>query len=119
FINATYLDHAPRDPDPFECDLPLQPVITDGELDGDCWEVAAIVNKRTPRRRVQYLVRWLGFGPEEDVWMDTEELSRCKEIIKEYEASIGNTRWEPPSSWKYRYLWMTGTYFFCNPQLSW
>ena len=90
-INATYLDRAPRDPDHFERDLPPQPIITDGELDGDRWEVAAIVNKRTTRRRVQYLVRWLGFGPEEDVWMGIEKLSGCKEIIEEYEASIGNT----------------------------
>ena len=94
-----YLDRAPRDPDPFEYNLPPQPVITDGELDGDRWEVAAIVNKRTTHRRVQYLVRWLEFGLEED---DIEELSGCKEIIKEYEASIGNTGWEPPSAWKHR-----------------
>ena len=101
-INAMYLDRASRDPDPFECDLPPQPVITDGELDGDHWEVAAIVNKWTTRRRVQYLVRWPGFGPEEDVWMDIEKLSGCKEIIKEYEVSVGNTGWESPSSWNHR-----------------
>ena len=56
-INAMYLNRASRDPDPFERDLPPQPVIPDGELDEDHWEVAAIVNKQTTRRRVQYLVR--------------------------------------------------------------
>ena len=61
--------------------------------------MATIVNKWTTCRRVQYLVRWLGFGQEED---DIEELSGCMEIIKEYEASIGNTGWEPPSAWKHK-----------------
>ena len=64
------------------------------------WEMTAIVNKRTTRWRVQYLVRWLGFGPEEDLRMDVEELSGCAEAVKEYEISIGNIGWEPLKTWK-------------------
>ena len=55
-INATYLHCASRDSDLFECDLPLQPIITKGELDGDRGKVAVIVNKWTTRWRVQYLI---------------------------------------------------------------
>ena len=76
-------------------------MVEEGELlaDGDRWEVAAIVGKRIYRKKVQYLVRWLHFGPEEDTWMNISELNGCAELVEEYEKSVGNKEWKPPTEW--------------------
>ena len=79
-----------------------QPVeVTEDEIlnNGDRWEVAAIVRKWVLRKNVQYLVRWSGFGPEEDSWLNEEELAGCSELIHDYENAVGNKEWKPPSSW--------------------
>ena len=65
----------------------------------DQWEVAAIVKKRTTRRRQQYLVRWKNFGPEDDTWMDIDNLEDCAELVRDYEVATGNLTWQPPASW--------------------
>ena len=61
--------------------------------------MAAIVRKRVLRKNVQYLVRWSGFGPEEDSWLNEDELNGCSELIQEYENAVGNVGWQPPRSW--------------------
>ena len=55
--------------------------------------------KRGRSAKVQYIVRWKGFGPEYDEWKEEEELEGCAELVKEYEFSTGNTTWTPPPIW--------------------
>jgi len=100
-ISAAFLDKALSGPDPYERIETPQPVVEEGELlaDGDRWEVAAIVGKRIYRKKVQYLVRWLHFGPEDDTWMNISELNGCAELVEEYEKSVGNKEWKPPAEW--------------------
>ena len=54
------------------------------------YEVEKIVSeryvKRGNRRIKQYLVRWLGYGPDEDRWKSEKELKNAPEIIKEWRS---------------------------------
>src|SRR5277367_5055949 len=105
-ISVVFLDPAPREEDPFERTAPPPPPIVRAADDSEAeWEVEAIVKKRTVKRgrrnehRVQYLVRWKGFGPEYDEWKDEESLEGCSELVKEYEFNTGNMTWTPPPTW--------------------
>jgi hypothetical protein len=55
---------------------------------------AADGKKRTIR--IQYLVRWLGYGPEHDEWIHEAELIRhCSHLVKSYDRK--HPRPPPPS----------------------
>lgn len=49
------------------------------------WLVDRLLDKRTYRGTVQYLVRWLGYGPEEDSWVNKEGVEDS--LIETYEAT--------------------------------
>jgi len=99
-ISSVYLDKAPVGPDPFNREeLPPSAIVTDESLDEDRWEVAAVVRKRMERGKIKYLVRWKGFGPEDDWWINEEEMKDSALLVKEYEYAAGNTAWQPPASW--------------------
>jgi hypothetical protein len=49
-------------------------------------EVAEILNHRFFRRKLQYLVRWVGYGPEHNSWLDAPELEEVK-ALDDYEAT--------------------------------
>lgn len=53
-------DHAPE---------PL--VNEDGDIE---YFVEAIVGSRRRRRKLQYLVRWRGYGPDHDEWLPSREV---------------------------------------------
>jgi hypothetical protein len=75
------------------------PEVTEGDIPSeDRWEVATIVKKRLTGRnkKLQYLVRWKNFSPEDDTWMDIADLEDCAELIEEYERATGNTTWTSP-----------------------
>jgi hypothetical protein len=42
--------------------------------------VDRILDERKQGRGVQYLVRWLGYGPEEDRWLPGRELAECEAL---------------------------------------
>ena len=69
-------------------------------VDGnDEYEVERIVNKRVSLvkkrgsarkvRKVEYLIRWKGYGPEDDAWYDVIDLDHCLDLIKEYDSRTG------------------------------
>jgi len=98
-ISSVYLDKAPDGPDPFKCQESAVPIVSEDDIDHDHWEVAAVVSKKKEHRKIKYLIRWKGFGPEDDWWMDEKDLSGCLELVKEYEKSVGNDEWKLPDSW--------------------
>jgi hypothetical protein len=51
-------------------------------------------------KKVQYLVRWKNYGPEDDTWMDVDELVDCTELVEDYEKATGNTSWSAPTVWR-------------------
>lgn len=67
-------------------------VVVDGEEE---YEIEKLLRKRSIRRGrgicTQYLVRWLGYGPEADIWeLERELLRHAKETVEEYQAANGN-----------------------------
>jgi hypothetical protein len=55
-----------------------------GHLQGDQWEVQALLQRRTGRyRRTEYLVRWLGWDARFDEWVPAREIG-C-ELVRDFE----------------------------------
>ena len=45
------------------------------------YEVAAILDSRRRRKTIQYLIRWEGYGPEDDTWEPVESLQGSQELL--------------------------------------
>ena len=52
------------------------------------FEVAAIVGKKRVGRGWRYLVRWEGYGPDDDTWEPLSNLGGCQELVDAYEVSV-------------------------------
>ena len=53
--------------------------------DDKYWEVETLVGKRVIRGVTEYLVRWEGYGPEDDTWLRPADIT--PDLIKAYNAS--------------------------------
>ena len=62
---------------------PPPPVEIEGELE---YEVAEILDSRRRRGVVKYLVRWEGYGSEDDTWEPVEMLEGSRELLDEFHA---------------------------------
>ena len=56
------------------------------ELVGDHeeYQVSEVLNSRLRNRRLEYLVSFKGYGPEENEWLPEENLENAKEAIAEF-----------------------------------
>ena len=50
------------------------------------YEVETILDKRTLRNRVQYLVKWVGYPLHDATWEPLENLINCQEKLREFET---------------------------------
>lgn len=41
------------------------------------WQIDEIIDQRRRGRGYQYLVRWTGYGPEEDCWLARKDVEKC------------------------------------------
>ena len=65
------------------------------DIDGQhAYEVSKIIDKKSYRAgsqvRVQYLVRWKGYGPRDDTWQSKSSLRHAQEAIREYEGALSS-----------------------------
>ena len=82
-------------PDPFNRPHPNEPPSVFVEGDNDVWkswELDKLLNKRVMRKgrgyATEYLVRWKGWGPEHDKWINVRYLDNATELIDEYEQQM-------------------------------
>jgi len=63
------------------------PILVTGEEE---YEIEAILNHRVKgtrsRSKIEYLVRWQGYGPTEDSWEPETNLGNSDEILEEYKT---------------------------------
>ena len=52
--------------------------------EAEVWEVEEIVNSRTLKGVVQYLVRWAGCTQFEDTWETIDHQDNCPDKLKEF-----------------------------------
>ena len=69
--------------DRIQQDRPMPVVKIDGE---DEWYVEKIIDKRTKKNRIEYLVKWEGYPEWESTWEPLSNLNHAKEAVAEYES---------------------------------
>lgn len=62
------------------------PVIIDEEEE---YEVESIVNHRKFRNKLQYLVKWKGYGDDQNQWLPVEELDHAPRLLAIYRRESG------------------------------
>jgi len=60
---------------------PPPDIAADGHVE---YEVEVILDSRIRYRKLQYLVKWKGYGPEENSWQPVENLIHSPELIDEF-----------------------------------
>ena len=73
---------------------PAEPgaVQADGDPDGISFEIEHLLSRRTWRQgggkpKLQYLVKWHGWGPAHNVWYDLKDLQDAIELVHEYDRT--------------------------------
>ena len=90
-ISIAMLEPTPSGEDPFNRPVPEQPdsVYVEGDTETNkSWEVERIVDKQGEK----YLVRWKGYGPEEDRWRTKAQLGNAMDLVRDYEDGMLQTR---------------------------
>ena len=87
-ISVAQLEPWPNENDPFGRPQPnTQPtVIVQGQEE---YEIERLLRKRTIRRgrrySTEYLVRWVGWGPEHDSWFNVKDLGNARDLVEEFD----------------------------------
>ena len=96
-VSIAHLEPSPHGKDPFNRVQNEKPPPVCGTTDE--YEIERIVDKRLRNVRgkniTEYLLRWKGYGAEDDMWYRLEDLDKAKELVDVYERQYGlrkNTR---------------------------
>jgi hypothetical protein len=47
-----------------------------------------ILDKRRKRKKVEYLVSWKGFGPQENSWEPAANTTHCQDLVNEFNSKF-------------------------------
>ena len=83
-FHVSLLEKTHKDDFPQCQQLPPPPIKIDGE---QVYEVVDILDSRRRGRKVLYLIRWEGYGPEDDTWEPIESLSGSKELLDDFHST--------------------------------
>jgi Chromo (CHRromatin Organisation MOdifier) domain/Integrase core domain len=72
-------------PNEFSRAAPLPPVTIPGSDEPE-YEVESILDKRSTRGKVQYLVKWMGYPLHDATWEPEENLKNSQQLVKEFES---------------------------------
>lgn len=89
-ISVAQLEPVPESDDPYSRPRPDQerppPVEMEGADDpAPQYEIERLLDKRISRGKVQYLVKWQGYGPADNVWYNMDDLANARDLVDEYE----------------------------------
>ncbi len=88
-VSISQLEPAPEGSDPYERVLNAEPppVVEVGTPDEPEWEVERLVDRKWDGRRrcFTYLVKYLGWGPEQNEYQTEGSLTNAKELMDEYD----------------------------------
>ena len=72
-------------------------------IDGDVqYDVAESIDVRSRGRDRDFLVRWTGYGPENDTWEPEGGLANCKDKLQQFWNSRGGAPQRRPASTRAR-----------------
>jgi hypothetical protein len=80
-FHVSLLEKVAEDPFPQRRPDPPPPIEIEGEEE---YEVASILDSRRRRNKVQYLVHWEGYGPEDDTWEPVGMLEGAHDLLDEF-----------------------------------
>lgn len=49
-------------------------------------EIEVLLQKGRSHGKIQYLVKWKGYGNEHNVWYDIDDLDNAQELVAEFET---------------------------------
>ena len=73
---------------------PPPPTLVDGELEYEVERILLHRDKHPVRGykiKREFLIKWLGYGPEHNTWEPEANLKNCPELLSEYWASVKAT----------------------------
>jgi hypothetical protein len=83
-ISVAHLEKLPVDHDPFERTHEKPGPVY---VDADEYEIERIIDVKGSGRAKRYLVRWKGYGEEDDSWLKPADLQNAKEAIADFEET--------------------------------
>ena len=67
---------------------PPQPIVVDNEEE---WEVEEVLDQRTKRNQVQYLVKWKGYPFQDATWESAQNLAHAPQKIAEFQGKLASS----------------------------
>jgi hypothetical protein len=57
-----------------------------GQASEEEYELERILNHRQRKGKTQFFVRWKGFTPTHDCWINEDDMGNCQHILEDYKA---------------------------------